>query len=64
MKFLIPFLIAYLGSKLIFSYFNFNYAVFSDPFDLIKLLIDISVFIALFVFGERLFKAFSNNRYS
>ena len=63
MKFLIPFLIAYLGSKLIFSFLNFNYAVFNDPFDLIKLLIDISVFFVLFAFGERFFNTFFKNKH-
>jgi len=59
MKFLIPFLIAYLGSKLIFSFFGFKYDVFSEPFDLIKLSIDLAVFIALFTLAEWVFGHFT-----
>ena len=65
MKFFIPFLIAYLGSKLVFSFFDFKYAIFSEPFDVVKLLIDIGVFGILFFAGTTLFNKFyvakSNN---
>lgn len=54
MKFLIPFLIAFIGSKLIFRLFDFNYSLFSDPFDGVKLLIDTGVFFILFVLGAML----------
>jgi hypothetical protein len=54
MKFLIPFLIAFIGSKLIFRLFDFNYSLFSDPFDGVKLLIDTGVFFILFVLGTML----------
>lgn len=47
MKFIIPFLVAFIGSKLIFSFFNFSYLVFDDPFNLLHFSIDIGVFIIL-----------------
>lgn len=46
--FVIPLLTAYFGSKVIFYLFAFEYLVFTDTFDVIKLLIDISVFGVLF----------------
>lgn len=46
--FVIPLLTAYFGSKVIFHLFSFEYFVFTDTFDVIKLLIDISVFGVLF----------------
>ncbi len=46
--FVIPLLTAYFGSKVIFHLFTFEYLVFTDTFDILKLLIDISVFGVLF----------------
>ncbi|KAA1153130.1 hypothetical protein PL71_14045 [Pseudoalteromonas distincta] len=46
--FVIPLLTAYFGSKVIFHLFSFEYLVFTDTFDILKLLIDISVFGVLF----------------
>ena len=46
--FVIPLLAAYFGSKVIFHLFSFEYLVFTDTFDILKLLIDISVFGVLF----------------
>ena len=51
-SFLIPFLVAYLGSKGIFYLFSFEYSLFMDAFDVQKLLIDISVFGVLFYIGS------------
>jgi hypothetical protein len=55
-KFLVPFLIAYLGSKAVFYYFSFNYSLFSDAFDIQKLFIDLGVFMVLFYLGTVLVK--------
>jgi hypothetical protein len=52
LNFLIPFLTAYFGSKGIFYLFAFEYSLFSDAFDIQKLLIDISVFGVLFYIGS------------
>ena len=62
LNFLIPFLIAYLGSKGIFYYFSFEYSLFSDAFDIQKLLIDFSVFIVLFYVGTILVKYFIGSK--
>ena len=62
LNFLIPFLIAYLGSKGIFYYFSFEYSLFSDAFDIQKLLIDFSVFIVLFYAGTILVKYFIGSK--
>ncbi|AYF20116.1 hypothetical protein FORC71_1744 [Vibrio parahaemolyticus] len=59
MKFIVPFLFAYLGSKLIFSFFNFSYNFISDSFGLINLLIDIGVFVVLWVLAELSYKKFT-----
>ncbi len=56
LNFLIPFLIASLGSKGIFYYFSFEYSLFSDTFDFKNLLIDLSVFVVLFYLGTILVK--------
>lgn len=62
LNFLIPFLIAYLGSKGIFYYFSFEYSLFYDAFDIQKLLIDLSVFIVLFYAGTILVKYFIGSK--
>lgn len=41
-------IVAYIGSRALFAAFDFNYDVFSDPFNVGKLIIDIGVFLALF----------------
>ena len=61
-NFLVPFLIAYLGSKGIFYYFSFEYSLFSDAFDIQKLLIDLGVFMVLFYIGTILAKHFLTNK--
>ncbi len=60
LNFLIPFLVAYLGSKGIFYYFSFEYSLFSDAFDIQKLLIDLGVFVVLFYLGTILAKQVVN----
>jgi len=62
LNFLIPFLFAYLGSRGIFYYFSFEYALFSDAFDIQKLLIDLGVFIGLFYIGTLLAKQLESNK--
>ncbi len=51
LSFLIPFLVAYLGSKGVFYFFAFEYSLFSDAFDMKKALIEIGVFCGLFYIG-------------
>ena len=58
MKFLVAFLFGFLGSKLLFSLLDFKYAVFSEPFDIIKLLIGTGVFGIFFFAGTVFFKKF------
>ena len=41
-------IVAYIGSRAIFAAFDFNYAIFSEPLDVGKLIIDLGVFMALF----------------
>lgn len=55
MRYLWAVLVAYLGSRAIFSAFDFEYDLFRDPFDvgkliidLGKLIIDLGVFVVLF----------------
>jgi len=62
LNFLVPFLIAYLGSKGIFYYFSFEYSLFSDAFDIQKSLIDLGVFIVLFYIGTILVKSFISSK--
>ncbi|WP_299495255.1 hypothetical protein [uncultured Shewanella sp.] len=50
-QFLIPFVIAFLGSKVIFYYCSFEYSLLSDPFNSQKFLIDLLVFVGLFYVG-------------
>lgn len=56
LKFFVPFIIAYLGSKAIFYYFSFEYSLFSDDFHIEKLLVDVGVFVGLFYLGTILLK--------
>ncbi|RTR30152.1 hypothetical protein EKG39_16085 [Shewanella atlantica] len=62
MNYIIPFLVAYIGSKLIFSFFNFSYNFISDPFDLINLLIDTGMFVLLWVLADLAVKKFTVKR--
>lgn len=58
MKFVLPFLIAFLGSKLIFRLFDMNYSLFVDPFNWVSFLIDLGVFTALWILGVLMFNVF------
>jgi hypothetical protein len=62
LNFLIPFLIAFFGSKGIFYLFSFNYSVFSDTFDIQKLLIDLGVFGVLFYISSIGVNYFTSNK--
>lgn len=62
LNFIIPLLIAYLGSKGIFYYFSFEYSIFADAFSVQKLLIDLGVFVVLFYLGTILVKHFMNSK--
>jgi H+/Cl- antiporter ClcA len=42
-------LVAYIGSKLIFGFFNFEYDPFTDSFNVFRLFIDFAVFLGLFI---------------
>ncbi|MCK9995430.1 MAG: hypothetical protein KAH56_04015 [Candidatus Krumholzibacteria bacterium] len=48
MRTVLAVIVAYIGSRAIFAAFDFNYAVFSEPFNVGKLIIDFGVFMALF----------------
>ena len=52
LNFLIPFLTAFLGSKGIFYIFGFESFMYSDSFDVQKLLIELFVFGVLFYIGS------------
>ena len=47
MRSVLAVLVAYLGSRAIFAAFDFKYAVFSEPFNVGKLIIDFGVFAIL-----------------
>jgi hypothetical protein len=48
LKPLLAIVIAYIGSRAIFAAFEFNYAVFGEPFNFGKLIIDFGVFAIVF----------------
>ena len=48
MRSVLSVIVAYIGSRAIFAAFDFNYAVFREPFNVGKLIIDVGVFAALF----------------
>ena len=50
--FFIPILFAYIGSKVLFNFFDFNYNPFTDRFDIAKLIIDLGVFLVLCYCGS------------
>ncbi|GHF94817.1 hypothetical protein [Thalassotalea marina] len=56
LKFFVPFIVAYFGSKAIFYYFSFEYSLFSDGFHIEKLLVDLGVFGGLFYLGTIMLK--------
>jgi len=62
MKFLIPFLIAFLGSKLIFRLFEMNHSLFLDPFNWMEFLINLGGFTALWILGVLIFNVFIGDK--
>lgn len=48
MRSIISAIIAYIGTRFVFSIFGFEYDIFSDPFNLWKFAIDIGGFAAIF----------------
>jgi hypothetical protein len=64
-QFVVPFLVAYVGSKLIFHFVGFELNVLSNPTNLYKLLVDFGVFIGIFaVTYWAMSKIFSNDKSS
>ena len=49
MRTFISMIIAYVGTRIIFSLFDFHYDILGEPFDLGKLLIEMGGFAALFI---------------
>ena len=47
----IPVMFALIGQKYLFNLFDFKYNMFNDSFDIVKLMIDLGVFTALFSFA-------------
>ena len=47
----VPVLFALIGQKYLFNLFDFKYDMFNDSFDIVKLMIDLGVYIALFSFS-------------
>ena len=47
----IPVLFALIVQKYLFNLFDFKYDMFNDSFDIVKLMIDLGVYIALFSFS-------------
>jgi len=50
-KWFISILFANIGQKYLFNLFDFKYDVFKDSFDIVKLMIDMGVFISLILFA-------------
>ncbi len=48
MRSVLAIIVAYIGSRAIFAAFDFNYAVFREPFNVGKLIVDFGVFAVLF----------------
>lgn len=48
-------IIAYVGSRVLFALTDFHYDLWRDPFDVVKLLIDIAVFGGIYVVAYLLF---------
>lgn len=46
--FIVPFIVAYIGSRLIFHFFGFDYKLFTEPLNVTKLFIDVAVYGGLF----------------
>ena len=57
----VPAVVAYIGSRLIFHFFGFDYNLFADPFNGTKLFIDVAVFGGLF-FGYIAFRKLLQKR--
>ncbi|WP_144393623.1 hypothetical protein [Pleionea sediminis] len=49
MKFWGNFIFAYISSRVIFNQFDFYYDIFNEPLNISKLLIDVGVFISLYL---------------
>ena len=62
MKFLFPIAFALLGSEMLLNLFDFEYKVFSEPFNMMYLMIDVGVFVGLWWIGELLVKHFFNRK--
>ncbi|WP_347332909.1 hypothetical protein [Marinimicrobium locisalis] len=61
---IVPFIVAYIGSRLIFHFVGFSYSPFTEPFDGTKLFIDIAVFGALYFASFIALRALLNRRQS
>ncbi|GAB6091513.1 hypothetical protein JCM12856_31070 [Spirochaeta dissipatitropha] len=64
MKIILPFFVAYFGSKIIFSIFDFSYSLFNDPFDLFSFLVDILVFGILYLVSFYAIEIFNKKTHS
>jgi len=62
LKFFISFIFAFIGSKLLFKYFDFNYDIFSDPLDPLKFIIDTGVFVVIFISTQILYEKYWEKR--
>jgi len=63
LKFFTSFIFAFIGSKLLFKYFDFHYDIFSDTFEPLKFIIDTGVFIVIFISTQILYeKIFSKTK--
>ncbi|MBV35718.1 MAG: hypothetical protein CMP47_09755 [Rickettsiales bacterium] len=56
------FIIAFVGSKVLFYLIDFNYSLFKDPFNLGKFLTDIGVFFGFFFIGMVVYNLFTPNK--
>ena len=62
LSFIVPFSFAFIGSKVVFRYFDFQYLIFSEPFNLVKLVIDLGVFVLFYFIGLFIYRIiFENN---
>ncbi len=63
LKFFTSFIFAFIGSKLLFKYFDFHYDIFSDHFEPLKFIIDTGVFVVIFISTQILYeKIFSKTK--
>lgn len=56
LKFFISFIFSFIGSKLLFKYFDFHYDIFSEPFEPFKFIIDTGVFVVIFISTQILYE--------